>query len=216
MNRSSASIGNQGIILDFLEPGLGRSLIPLLFQQEGPSMLSRSKYAQLAAVAALTVLFGANASTTTASAQAGIQLAQADTKDMQKSRKGDVRSSTNARMQADRSDRKQNVQRSSSTRNVMTQREPTRAFAQDHRKKKTVTKTTTRKVVVRRDHNRRVIRDRVVIRSSPSTSVGFVVLGPRVVYRAYGSGWCRGLHRGRHWVPRIGWHAGRHFGAFRC
>jgi len=180
-------------------------------------MLSRSKYAQLAAVAALTVLFGANASTTTASAQAGIQLAQADTKDMQKSRKGDVRSSTNARVQADRSDRKQNVQRSSSTRNAMTQREPTRAFARDDKKKKTVTtKTTTRKVVVRRDHNRRVIRDRVVIRSSPSASVGFVVLGPRVAYRAYGSGWCRGLHRGRHWDRRVGWHAGRHYGPFRC
>jgi hypothetical protein len=179
-------------------------------------MLSKKKYAQLAAVAALTVLFGANASITTASAQGGVQLAQADQKHMQKSSKADARSSTNARIQAGRSDRKQNVQRSSSTRHVMTQREPTRAFAQDRKKKKTVTsRTTTRKVVVR-NHNRRVVRDRVVVRSSPSVSVGFVVLGPRVAYRAYGAGWCRGLHRGRHWDRRIGWHAGRHYGPFRC
>jgi hypothetical protein len=179
-------------------------------------MLSRSKYFQLAAVAALTVVFGANASPTPASAQAGIQLAQADQKSMQKSHKGDVRSSTNARLQANKSDRKQGAQRSSGTRNVITQRESTRAFAKEHSKKKKVTtRTTTRKVVVR-DHNRRVVRNRVVVRSSPSASVGFVVLGPRVAYRAYGSGWCRGLHRGRHWDRRVGWHAGRHYGPFRC
>ena len=46
---------------------------------------------------------------------------------------------------------------------------------------------------------------------------GFVFLGgPRVIVRGYGPGWCRGLHRGRHWAPRIGWHAGTHRGLFRC
>lgn len=40
--------------------------------------------------------------------------------------------------------------------------------------------------------------------------------GPRYYVRSYGPGWCRGLHRGRHWAPRIGWHAGLHRGLFRC
>ncbi len=45
----------------------------------------------------------------------------------------------------------------------------------------------------------------------------FVYLGgPRVVVRGYGSGWCRGLHRGYHWAPRIGWHYGTHRGLYRC
>ena len=80
-------------------------------------MLSRNKFAQLAAVAALTVLFGANASMSTANAQAG---AQADQKNMQHSRKGDVRhSSTTARAQAQteqntQKSRKSDTKRSSS------------------------------------------------------------------------------------------------------
>ncbi|HEY8580716.1 MAG TPA: hypothetical protein VIL72_12570, partial [Beijerinckiaceae bacterium] len=46
---------------------------------------------------------------------------------------------------------------------------------------------------------------------------GFVYLGgPRIVVRGYGPGWCRGLHRGYHWAPRIGWHDGRHVGLYRC
>jgi len=45
----------------------------------------------------------------------------------------------------------------------------------------------------------------------------FVFLGgPRVIVRNYGPGWCRGLHRGYHWAPRIGWHRGTHRGLFRC
>jgi len=45
----------------------------------------------------------------------------------------------------------------------------------------------------------------------------FVYLGgPRVIVRGFGPGWCRGLHRGYHWAPRIGWHYGRHFGLYRC
>jgi hypothetical protein len=156
-------------------------------------MLSRTKCAQLAAVAALTIMLGANASMTTASAQSGIQLAQADRKDMQQSRRGNMHAPANtARAQADRKDGKQTTHKSTTTRRVTTNR--------DH-------KTTTRKVI----H-----KDRVVVHSRPSVSVGFAVLGPRVVYRAYGAGWCRGLHRGRHFDRRNGWHAGRHYGPFRC
>jgi hypothetical protein len=45
----------------------------------------------------------------------------------------------------------------------------------------------------------------------------FVYLGgPRVFVRGYGPGWCRGLHRGYHWAPRIGWHYGTHRGIYRC
>ena len=155
-------------------------------------MLPRTKYAQFAAVAALTVMLGANASITSASAQAGTQLAQNDRKDLQKSRSGDMhRSANTARAQADRKDGKQTTHKSTTTRRVTTNR--------DH-------KNTTRKV----------IHKRVVVHSRPSVSVGFAVLGPRVVYRAYGAGWCRGLHRGRHYDRRNGWHSGRHYGPFRC
>lgn len=40
--------------------------------------------------------------------------------------------------------------------------------------------------------------------------------GPRIIVRGYGPGWCRGLHRGYHRAPGIGWHAGRHYGLYRC
>ena len=163
-------------------------------------MLSRNKFAQLAAVAALTVLFGANASMSTANAQAG---AQADQKNMQHSRKGDVRhSSTTARAQAQT---EQNTQKS---RKSDTKRSSSRKVSSDRSRHVTSTRTVNR-TVVRRDR-------RVVVNSHPSSSVAFVVLGPRVVYRSYGSGWCRALHSGRHWAPRIGWHRGRHVGAVRC
>ena len=156
-------------------------------------MLSRTKDAQFAAVAALTVMLGANASITSASAQAGTQLAQNDRKDMQQTRKGDMhRSADTARAQADKKDGKKSAHKETTTRRVVTNR--------DH-------KMTTRKVIR---------KDRVVIHSRPSVSVGFAVLGPRVVYRAYGSGWCRGLHRGRHYDRRNGWHSGKHYGPFRC
>jgi hypothetical protein len=179
-------------------------------------MLSRNKYAQLAAAAALTVLLGANASPTPASAQAGIQHRQADQKHMQRSGRADMDSSTTARAQAQTD---QNTQRSrrgdarrSSSRNVSSDR--ARETVRSNRPRQNVSSrtTTTRTVVRHRDGDRR----RVIVRSRPSTSVAFVVLGPRVAYRAYGAGWCRGLHRGRHWDRRVGWHAGRHFGPFRC
>jgi hypothetical protein len=169
-------------------------------------MLSKGKLAQLAAAAALTVLFGANASMSPASAQAGIQLAQAD----------------NAG---------RDVKRTTTTRTVKTSRTPTRASNTRSSRKAVSTRTTTRSTVRsnrtysdrnRNYSNRNAYRDRntyrgrTVVHSRSSSSVAFVVLGPRVVYRSYGSGWCRALHSGRHWAPRIGWHRGRHVGAVRC
>jgi len=68
---------------------------------------------------------------------------------------------------------------------------------------------TTRHVYRHHPHNRFVVR-------STAISVPYVVLGAPVVYRAYGAGWCRALHRGRHWSPGIGWHAGQHVGRVRC
>jgi hypothetical protein len=226
MNKSSASVGKQIIILTLsLEPSGGRPLIPVASNQEGITMLSRKKYTQLAAVAALTMLFGANASLTSARAQAGAQPAQADQKQMQKSGKADVRSgSTTARAQAQTDQNTQNSRKGdakrSSSRNVSSDRtrrtvssDRTRHTVSSNRTGRTVSsRTTTRTVVRHRDGDRR----RVVVRSRPSTSVAFVVLGPRVAYTAYGSGWCRGLHRGRHYDRRNGWHAGRHYGPFRC
>jgi hypothetical protein len=179
-------------------------------------MLSRKKYTQLAAVAALTLLFSANASLTSAHAQAGVKVAQAEQKHMQKSGRAHMGSaSTNARAQAQtdqntQKSRKRDANRSSS-RNVSSDR--SRHTVRSNRTGRTVSsRTTTRTVVRHRDGDRR----RVIVRSRPSTSVGFVVLGPRVHYAAYGSGWCRGLHRGRHWDRVHGWHAGRHYGPFRC
>lgn len=79
------------------------------------------------------------------------------------------------------------------------------------------------RVVIRsgsNDRSRVVIRDRDrdwrhAGRSFAQGSA-FVVLGPRTVYRDYGPNWCRGLHRGRHFDRRNGWHAGRHYGPYRC
>lgn len=46
--------------------------------------------------------------------------------------------------------------------------------------------------------------------------VPFVLLGPRVAHPRFGHGWCRALHRGRHWAPGAGWHAGKHVGRVPC
>ena len=75
--------------------------------------------------------------------------------------------------------------------------------------KKVVKKTTTKKVVVKHRGDRRVVQ-----RTTAQTA--FVLIGRPVVYRAYGAGWCRALHRGRHMSPGIGWHAGQHVGRVRC
>jgi hypothetical protein len=216
MNKNSASVGKQIIILDSFGTKQGQCSYPVgVCNQEGSPMLSRSKFAQLAAVAALTVLFGANASLTPASAQTGIQPAQADQKHMQRGDRAHRGSSMTARAQAQtdqttQKSRKGDARRSSS-RKVSSDR--TQQNVSSNRTRHGVSsRTTTRTVVRHRDGDRR----RVIVRSRPSTSVSFVVLGPRVAYRAYGAGWCRGLHRGRHWDRRVGWHAGRHYGPFRC
>lgn len=82
---------------------------------------------------------------------------------------------------------------------------------------KKVTKTT---VVQKPSPKVTTVKKRVVVRRPVTTRVvvrvPLVVLGPRVVYRSYGPGWCRGLHRGYHWAPKIGWHSRRHVGLFRC
>lgn len=79
------------------------------------------------------------------------------------------------------------------------------------------------RVVIRNgsnDRSRIVVRDRDRDhwrgRSYAQGSSAFIVLGPRTVYRDFGPNWCRGLHRGRHYDRRNGWHAGRHYGPFRC
>lgn len=79
------------------------------------------------------------------------------------------------------------------------------------------------RTITRRDAvpNRRYSRDRRYddrrYRVRPGYRSDFVFLGgPRVIVRGYGPNWCRGLHRGNHWAPGIGWHAGTHRGLFRC
>ena len=147
-------------------------------------MLSKRNYAQLAAVAALTILFGANTAMKPANAQAGLQLAQAD-----------VKKTTTTKRVVTNGDRKK-----------VTTRTTTRTHASNNR-------SNTRVVVRSGNHNR------VVARSYPTNSVAFVVHGPRAAYASYasyGSGWCRALHSGRHWAPRVGNHRGRHVGAVRC
>lgn len=62
-----------------------------------------------------------------------------------------------------------------------------------------------------RDGGRR--RGRIDRGYSGGATTFFFMGGPRVVT---GGGWCRGLHRGRHFAPRVGWHAGQHRGLFRC
>jgi hypothetical protein len=188
-------------------------------------MLSRNRYVQLAAVAALSVLFGANASMTTASAQAGIKLAQTDQKEMQRGERGDVRknrggearenqrgdvrgSSNNERVkvQSGQNDTQKSSRRDNSNREFSSDRSNSRFSIRSDNRRETFGANT---VVRHRDRDRR----RIVVRDRGRSSVAFVILGPR---RHYRPGWCRGLHRGFHWAPGIGRHAGRHFGLFRC
>ncbi|HET7680612.1 MAG TPA: hypothetical protein VFK79_10815 [Xanthobacteraceae bacterium] len=145
-------------------------------------MLSKRNYAQLAAVAALAILFSANTTMKPANAQAGLQLAQAD-----------VKKTTTTKRVVTNGDRKR-----------VTTRTTTSTAAGNNR-------SNTRVVVRSGNYNRGV-----VTHSYAPTSVAFVVHGPRAVYASYGSGWCRALHSGRHWAPRVGNHRGRHVGAVRC
>ena len=75
---------------------------------------------------------------------------------------------------------------------------------------KVVKRTTTTRVA---GNQRRHVDRRVVTRT---TSQAYVLIGTPVVYRAYGRGWCRALHRGCHWSPGIGRHCGRHVGRVKC
>jgi hypothetical protein len=145
-------------------------------------MPSKRNYAQLAAVAALAILFSANTAMKPANAQAGLQLAQAD-----------VKKTTTTKRVVTNGDRKK-----------VTTRTTTRTAAGNNR-------SNTRVVVRSGNYNRGV-----VTRSYATNSVAFVVHGPRAVYASYSSGWCRALHSGRHWAPRVGNHRGRHVGAVRC
>lgn len=65
-------------------------------------------------------------------------------------------------------------------------------------------------------HRHHKHRRHVYWRSRSSNWGVFVLIGPTVAYDGYGGGWCRALHSGRHWAPRIGWHGGRHVGLVRC
>lgn len=56
-------------------------------------------------------------------------------------------------------------------------------------------------------------RDRVIVRRDRFRPAFAFISGPRVVVRP---GWCRGLHRGWHFAPGVGEHAGTHRGLFRC
>ena len=93
---------------------------------------------------------------------------------------------------------------------------------------KKVVKKTTKKTVVKKSSGKKVVKkttttrvagkhrgsDRRVV--TRTTSQAYVVIGRPVVYRAYGAGWCRALHRGCHWSPGLGRHCGRHVGRVRC
>ncbi len=149
-------------------------------------MLSSRKLTQLAAVAAVTALLGATAVPNTATAAKSDQQAQSGDRDGK------------------------NVSKARASKKHVTQRHVT--------KRHVTKKTVVRKKTIVRTHVRpshRYTRNRVVIRTT-AVYVPLVVLGPRVVYRSYGAGWCRALHRGRHWAPVLGWHSGRHVGRVRC
>lgn len=176
-------------------------------------MLSINKRGLLAAVAALTVMFGTTAAMTSAGAQG--QPAQIEKPDGQNNRQGDkgakreINSGGSRESNSGRESRSGGDGRSGSD-------------MRSDRSRETTTRTTVRRdrdndrnrqVVVRRDRDRD--HDRWRGRNAHA-SVSFVVLGPRAVYRSYGSGWCRALHNGRHWAPHKGWHSGRHVGAVRC
>lgn len=177
-------------------------------------MLSKTRYAQLAAVAALTVLFGANASTTTAQAQGNQPTQIEKTQEGQATRSGGQKT-------RDAGSARETSREGGSVRSSGTNRE----MRSDRSRDRTSTQTTTRRgtdsnrtrVTTRdRDWNRDNNHDRWRGHGHDSYAATFVVLGPRVVYRSYGSGWCRALHNGRHYAPHVGWHRGKHVGAVRC
>jgi hypothetical protein len=191
-------------------------------------MLSRYKNSQLAAVAALAVIFGASA--------AAVSTAQAQGGPGQMERQGgqDVgRGPAQMERQGDGQDKSRSESRGDQRRDAGSSRE-IKSGSDVNVRSSTSAQTEIRgdrdrdrsRITIRdrdRDRDRITLRhrdrdhDRWRWRSRHSfAAVSFVILGPSVVYRSYGSGWCRALHRGQHWAPRIGWHSGRHVGAVRC
>jgi hypothetical protein len=194
-------------------------------------MLSRVKSSCLAA-GAILLLSGAIGPAQVKAAQDGVQLAQNDRRD---SNRDESRGSSGREMNANRSSnrvassgRSSNREMSSnrsSSRQVRADRSSRREISGSNRSRVSVSSQPRRERFSNRSRTRTVVsRDRHRDRSwawrhrgsHSFAQASFVILGPRVVYRSYGPGWCRGLHRGRHWDRRIGWHAGRHFGPFRC
>jgi hypothetical protein len=90
--------------------------------------------------------------------------------------------------------------------------------AQKDGKQASAKKKSSKKVVNKKVVNKKVVKKTVVHRggSVSGSTVAFVTLGTPVVYKAYGAGWCRALHRGRHYAPGAGWHSGKHVGRVRC
>jgi hypothetical protein len=191
--------------------------------RRGLTMLSGLKASCLAAAAVLVLSGSVVSATVAAPAQGNIQLAQNDQRD--NNRGNETRRSSNREVKANRSSRNEVRSNRSSNREIRSSNRD-RVSASSNRSRSNISSRT----VVRHDTNRN--RSRVVVRDrdrdhrwswrhhggsrSYSATTTFVVLGPRVHYAAYGAGWCRGLHRGRHWDRVHGWHSGRHYGPFRC
>lgn len=159
----------------------------------------------IAAIAALSLLFGTAAAPNMAVAAKGEQAFAAEKKKSSKAKsskssKKDAKKSSKAKSSksAKKSDAKKSSKKSKSAKKSSKSK---KADAKKSSKSK--------KVVV---HH----RDRVVVRGSSSVAVPLVVIGSSTAYAAYGPGWCRALHKGRHWAPRVGWHAGQHVGRVRC
>lgn len=167
-------------------------------------MSTKTKYAQLAAVAALAVLFGANAGMTTAQAQGNLPTLEKK-QDGQTAGSGDQRRKASPARAIKREGSSTLQKQSDRPVSVTTQTSPNRVTAQTTVRRD---RDNVRANITIRDRD----RDRFHRRGHESFAA-FVILGPRHHYR---SGWCRGLHRGYHWAPGVGRHAGRHFGLFRC
>jgi hypothetical protein len=188
-------------------------------------MLTRVKQIQLAAVAALAVMFTANASLSPANAQkADLKVGQTEKQGSRGSSNDGMKGSSNSdrgsMKGSSNNDRAMTTQRSSNDRGMTSQRSSTRVVRSNDGDRSVSRRTTVRtgnNNTVRATHTSNRNWDRRHHRYYRGRStIAFVVLGPRAVYRSYGSGWCRALHSGRHYAPRIGWHGGRHVGAVRC
>ena len=171
-------------------------------------MLSKTKYTQLAAVAALTVLLGTSANMTAAQAQGGqpqMEKQQSGSSGGQSTRSGESRESGAIKGSGSVSG---SVREGGSTQ-MRTDRSRDRSSTQTTvRRDRDFDRDRTRVSIRDRDRDRDHFRFR-----GRESFAAFVVIGPRHHYRP---GWCRGLHRGKHWAPGAGWHAGRHVGLFRC